>query len=219
MLDSIVTPAYSPLPELKAFSWSLSEGRGPVPSGRPFPCRGVPHHGLGGEHGRPQELDFEFGPRPIPPLERLILELDNELIRGEGGPHCRLLQALPLLGEDADLPSLGYALLDGLDEIPAEVSGKPAPFSSFAADHGNVLAFFENPQHPEVPFHYSVCGNYIDVHVNLHPGQDPVPAGTVFEVRYAAELYGDGSTSADEVRAIGERSLEAGTLVVEEARR
>ena len=57
------------------------------------------------------------------------------------------------------------------------------------------------------------------MHVNLHPGQDPVPAGTVFEVSYAAELYGDGQTSADEVRAIGERSLEAGTLVVEEAGR
>ena len=96
-------------------------------------------------------------------------------------------------------------------------TGDPGPllfYGLFASDRGNVLALMENGQHPQVPFHYSVCGNYIDVHVNLHPQRVPVPAGTVFEVRYTAELYGDGSTSVDEIHAIGRRSLEAGRLVL-----
>ncbi len=96
-------------------------------------------------------------------------------------------------------------------------TGDPGPhlfYGLFGSDRGNVLALMENCQHPEVPFHYSVCGNYIDVHVNLHPPQAPVPAGTIYEIRYAAELYGDGHTSVDEIHEIGRRSLEQGQLVV-----
>ena len=87
-------------------------------------------------------------------------------------------------------------------------------YGLYASDRGNVLAFMENPQHPQIPFHFSVCGNYIDVHVNYCPETLPVPAGTVFEVSYVTELYGDGTTTTDEIRAIGERSLAAGALTV-----
>ena len=88
-------------------------------------------------------------------------------------------------------------------------------YALYPSDRGNVLTLFKNPQHPERELHYSVCGNYIDIHVNLNPGDPPVPAGTVFEIEYVCELYGDGTTSADELRQIGLRSLEAGDIVVE----
>jgi hypothetical protein len=87
-------------------------------------------------------------------------------------------------------------------------------YGLFSSDGGNVLAFMKNRQHEQLPFHYSVCGNYIDVHVNLLPGQDPVPAGTVFEVEYVTEVFGDGETTAEQIRSIGECSLQAGELVV-----
>ena len=49
-----------------------------------------------------------------------------------------------------------------------------------------------------------------NVYVNFHPEEVPVPAGKVFEVGYIAELYGDGGTSADEIRQIGMQTPEAG---------
>jgi hypothetical protein len=96
-------------------------------------------------------------------------------------------------------------------------TGDPGPrlfYGLFSSDRGNVLALMENDQHPQVPFHYSVCGNYIDVHVNLHAPQAPIPAGSVFEISYAAEMYGDGDTSVDEIHEIGRRSLELGEITV-----
>ena len=98
-------------------------------------------------------------------------------------------------GGDSDDPRLFYAL--------------------YPSDKGNVLALFDNPQHPERKFHHSVCGNYIDVHVNFHCDKVPVPQGAVFEVNYVCELYGDGQTSLDELKAIGQRSLEAGDIAID----
>ena len=89
-------------------------------------------------------------------------------------------------------------------------------YALYPTDRGNVLTLIKNLQHPEHKLHYSVCGNYIDVHVNLDPGDAPVPAGTVFEVEYICELYGDASISADELKQIGLRSLEAGDIVIDE---
>ena len=43
---------------------------------------------------------------------------------------------------------------------------------------------------------------------------NPVPAGTVFEVDYVTELYGDGQTTVEEIRSIGAQSLEAGELII-----
>ena len=97
-------------------------------------------------------------------------------------------------------------------------SGSDDPFLFYAlypADRGNVLALFENPQPTERKFHYSVCGNYIDIHVNYDCGEAPVPAGTTFEVNYVCELYGDGQTSLEELKAIGQRSVEAGDIMIE----
>jgi len=88
-------------------------------------------------------------------------------------------------------------------------------YGLYGTDRGNVLTLIRNPQHPASRLHYSVCGNYIDVHVNFGPPEAPVPAGTVYEVEYVTELYGDATTSVDEIRQIGLRSLEAGDLAVE----
>ena len=62
--------------------------------------------------------------------------------------------------------------------------------------------------------HYSVCGNYVDIHVNFHPEQVPVPAGTTFDVRYICELYGDGETEIDELKQIGLRATQTGDIVI-----
>ena len=72
-----------------------------------------------------------------------------------------------------------------------------------------------NRQHKQCPFHFSVCGNYIDVHVNFMPKTVPVPAGTVFDVDFVTELYGNGDTTAEQIRAIGAASLAAGELTVD----
>jgi hypothetical protein len=88
-------------------------------------------------------------------------------------------------------------------------------YGLFASDRGNVLAFMNNRQHEECPFHFSVCGNYIDVHVNFMPKTMPVPAGTVFDVDFVTELYGDGDTTVEQIRAIGAASLAAGELTVD----
>ncbi|MFC1526057.1 hypothetical protein ACFL6X_04510 [Candidatus Latescibacterota bacterium] len=88
-------------------------------------------------------------------------------------------------------------------------------YGLYAADRGNVLTLMRNRSHSEHPFHYSVCGNYIDIHVNLDPGPPPTPAGKVFEVEYVCEIYGDATTSADEIREIGERSLRTGELAID----
>ena len=98
---------------------------------------------------------------------------------------------------------------------PGESEDDRLFYGLFATDRGNVLTLLKNPQHPEHKLHYSVCGNYIDVHVNFHAGPVPVPAGKVFEVEYITELFGDSSTGADEIKQIGRRSLEAGDIVVE----
>jgi hypothetical protein len=88
-------------------------------------------------------------------------------------------------------------------------------YGLFGTDRGNVLTLIRNGSAGDAPLHYSVCGNYIDVHVNLDPGKAPVPGGTVFEVDYVCELYGDARTTVDEIKEIGLRSLEAGDIVIE----
>ena len=87
-------------------------------------------------------------------------------------------------------------------------------YGLYASDRGNVLTLIRNPQHPEQKLHYAVCGNYVDIHVNMESGEAPIPAGKVFEIDYVFELFGDGSTTADEIRQIGLASLEAGDIVI-----
>jgi hypothetical protein len=47
------------------------------------------------------------------------------------------------------------------------------------------------------------------------PKTVPVPAGTVFDVDFVTELYGNGDTTAEQIRAIGAASLAAGELTVD----
>ena len=98
-------------------------------------------------------------------------------------------------GGDSDDPRLFYAL--------------------YPSARGNILTLIDNPQHPDRKLHYSVCGNYVDIHVNFNPGSVPVPAGEIFEINYVCELYGDGSTTVDELKQIGQRSLEAGDIIID----
>ena len=88
-------------------------------------------------------------------------------------------------------------------------------YGLYAADRGNVLTYMRNRSHADYPFHYSVCGNYIDIHVNMNPGPPPTARGAVFDVEYACEVAGDGQWSPEAIREIGERSLAAGDLVVD----
>ena len=88
-------------------------------------------------------------------------------------------------------------------------------YGLYASDKGNILTLIKNPQYPQRRLHYSVCGNYVDVHVNFAPGTPPIPAGTVIEVEYVTEVYGDGQTSAAEIKQIGLQSLAAGDIVVD----
>jgi len=53
------------------------------------------------------------------------------------------------------------------------------------------------------------------VHVNFHPGEAPVSAGRLFEVKYVCELYGDGRTTVEELKQIGLASLESGDIVIQ----
>ncbi len=94
-------------------------------------------------------------------------------------------------------------------------SGPHLFYGLFSSDLGNVLSFMNNKQHDRSPFHFSVCGNYIDVHVNFSPTEVPVPSGTVFDVEYVTEVYGDGETTTEQIRSIGARSLAAGELTID----
>ncbi len=87
-------------------------------------------------------------------------------------------------------------------------------YALYPSARGNVLTLIDNPQHPDLKLHHSVCGNYVDIHVHLRPEVVPVPAGTKYEIRYVCAVWGDERTTADELKRIGLRSLEAGDLVL-----
>ncbi|MEE3234147.1 MAG: hypothetical protein VX294_08285 [Candidatus Latescibacterota bacterium] len=86
-------------------------------------------------------------------------------------------------------------------------------YALYGSDRGNILTLIENPL-PNQPMHYSVCGNYIDVHVNFQIEQIPVPANTTFEVNYISEVFGDDKTSVDELKMIGQNSVASGKLLI-----
>jgi hypothetical protein len=86
-------------------------------------------------------------------------------------------------------------------------------YALYASERGNVLTLIDNP-YPQQNMHYSVCGNYIDIHVNFNPAQVPVQAGTTFDINYICELYGDSHTGVDELKQIGLRSVETGDITI-----
>lgn len=87
-------------------------------------------------------------------------------------------------------------------------------YALYPSDRGNVLTLVDNPDQNQ-KMHYSVCGNYVDIHVNFQPDQVPVPTGTTFDVRYICELYGDGDTEIDELKQIGLRATQTGDIVID----
>lgn len=86
-------------------------------------------------------------------------------------------------------------------------------YALYASERGNVLTLIDNPDRKQ-NMHYSVCGNYIDIHVNFSPEQVPVAAGTTFDINYVCELYGDEQTSVDELKKIGLHSIETGDITL-----
>jgi len=88
-------------------------------------------------------------------------------------------------------------------------------YALYPSDRGNVLTLIKNLNYGKNDMHYSVCGNYIDIHVNLHPGEAPVAAGSTFEIEYVCEVYGDGGATVDELGEIGRRALEEGDIVID----
>lgn len=87
-------------------------------------------------------------------------------------------------------------------------------YALYPSQRGNVLTLIDNPD-PNQKMHYSVCGNYVDIHVNFHPPQVPVPAGTTFDVRYICEVYGDQHIDVDQLKQIGLRATETGDLLID----
>jgi hypothetical protein len=87
-------------------------------------------------------------------------------------------------------------------------------YALYPSQRGNVLTLIDNPD-PAQKMHYSVCGNYVDIHVNFHPPQVPAPAGTAFEVRYICEVFGDEQVSVDQLKQIGLRATETGDIHID----
>ena len=100
----ISRPPRSPLREILVL---LRRSRGRLSRSRrgARPSLHLPHGGLGGEHRGAQQMEFRFGVRPFPSVERLHGELDRQLVGGEhrarGGP----LDAIPLLRQGTDVPA------------------------------------------------------------------------------------------------------------------
>ena len=86
-------------------------------------------------------------------------------------------------------------------------------YALYGSTRGNILTLIENPR-PNQSMHYSVCGNYIDIHVNFQIKQPPIPADTTFEVNYTCEIFGDEKTSVDELKMIGQNAVASGKLFV-----
>ncbi len=87
-------------------------------------------------------------------------------------------------------------------------------YALYPSQRGNVLTLIDNPD-PNQKMHYSVCGNYVDIHVNFHPQQVPAPAGTAFDIRYICEVYGDEHASVDVLKQIGLRATETGDIRID----
>ena len=87
-------------------------------------------------------------------------------------------------------------------------------YALYPSDKGNILTLIDHTDQPQQKMHYSVCGNYIDIHVNFHPEHVPVPAGTTYDVNYICEIYGDGQTSVDQLKHIGLNALKTGDITI-----
>jgi hypothetical protein len=85
-------------------------------------------------------------------------------------------------------------------------------FAFMASDRGNILTLVRNPRPEDISMHASLCGHWIDLHLDILPEGIPVPAGTVYEVETVVEIYGDRRTSGAEIERIARRALETGDI-------
>jgi len=90
-------------------------------------------------------------------------------------------------------------------------------FALCSSDRGNMVMLNKN-FNPLLPVHYVICGNYIDFHMDVHfideNGKLKLPEkGFTMSMEYDMALWGDGSTTREEIIEVGKKSLKAGRLV------
>ncbi|MFH1741029.1 MAG: hypothetical protein ABIH23_18665 [bacterium] len=93
-------------------------------------------------------------------------------------------------------------------------------FALCSSDRGNMVMINKNFD-PPLPVHYVICGNYIDYHMDVHfideKGEPTLPQkGFTMSVDYELALWGDGTTTREDIIEIGNKSLKAGRLVLPE---
>ncbi|RKY88255.1 hypothetical protein DRQ15_10155 [candidate division KSB1 bacterium] len=86
-------------------------------------------------------------------------------------------------------------------------------FAFMASDRGNILNLVRNPYPEDISMHASLCGHWIDLHLDILPEVIPVPTDTVYEVETVVEIYGDSRISDEEIDRIGRQALEMGEIV------
>ena len=88
----------------------------------------------------------------------------------------------------------------------------------YSSDRGNMLMLTKNFT-PELPTHYVICGNYIDLHSNvtfdaLEKQRNSLEKGYQVGVEYELAIWGDEKLNRDQLIEISKHSMEAGTLVL-----
>lgn len=90
-------------------------------------------------------------------------------------------------------------------------------FALCSSDRGNMVMLNKNFK-PLLPVHYSICGNYIDYHMDVHfldgnGKPKPPEKGFTMSMEYDLALWGDRNTTREELIEMGKKSLKAKKLV------
>jgi hypothetical protein len=88
----------------------------------------------------------------------------------------------------------------------------------FSSDRGNMLMLTKNFT-PNLPTHYIICSNYVDLHSNvlfddLIIKPSTLDQGYQVSVEYELAIWGDRSLTRDQLIEIGKNSIRAGKLVL-----
>ena len=88
----------------------------------------------------------------------------------------------------------------------------------YSSDRGNMLMLTKNFK-TELPTHYVICGNYVDLHSTVTFDEllmqpNTLEKGYQFGVEYELAIWGDEKLSRDQLIEISKNSLEAETLVL-----
>ena len=86
-------------------------------------------------------------------------------------------------------------------------------FAFMASDRGDILTLVKNPHPEDIPMRASLCGHWIDLHLDILPEVLPVPVGAVYEVETVVEIYGDNRTSDEDIEHIARQALETGEIL------